>query len=376
MNTFVLCWQRLAAWTMLTLIATGVQATTLNAVPVAQGLAQPWSLAFLPDARMLVTERGGAMRIVTADGRVGAPLDGLPAVAASGQGGLLDVAIDPAFARNRLVYWSYAEPGPGGAGTAVARGRLDGEPGREKLANVRVIFRQQEKVGGGGHFGSRLVFARDGRLFITLGDRFTRKDDAQNLRTHFGKIVRIEADGAVPADNPYAQDPAALPEIWSYGHRNVQGAALHPVTGELWAHEHGPQGGDELNRVQRAGNHGWPAITYGRNYVVGTSIGEGTTRADVVAPVHYWVPRSIAPSGMAFVTSDRYPTLKGHLLIGALAGKRLVLLELDGMRVKREVPLLEGLGARIRDVRQGSDGWLYVLTDDARGQLMRLETSK
>ena len=354
----------------------GARAAGFDAVPVARGLAQPWGLAFLPDGRMLVTERGGAMRTVTKEGQVGPALEGVPPVAASGQGGLLDVALDPDFTRNRLVYWSYAEPGTGGAGTAVARGRLEGEPGRERLGEVRVIFRQQEKVGGGAHFGSRLVFDRTGRLFVTLGDRFARKDDAQNLRSHFGKIVRIDTDGKAAADNPWAGDPKALPETWSYGHRNVQGAALHPATGELWAHEHGPQGGDEVNRVQRGGNHGWPVITYGRNYVVGTTIGEGTQRADVVAPLHHWVPRSIAPSGMAFATSDRYPTLKGHLLVGALAGRRLVLLELEGTKVLREVPLLEQLGQRIRDVRQGPDGWLYLLTDEASGQLLRLEATK
>jgi aldose sugar dehydrogenase len=363
--------------TLLTLAAwPSASAHAQRTVTVAEGLANPWGLAFLPDGRFLITERTGNLRIVDPDGRVGAPLQGLPPVFASGQGGLLDIAIDPDFARNRFVYWSYAEPaeaGASGAGTAVARGRLDGDAGRERIADARVIFRQKDKVGGGGHFGSRLVFDRSARLYITLGDRYTRKDDAQNLSTHFGKIVRIDADGKVPFDNPFAKTPRALPEIWSYGHRNVQGAALHPDTGELWATEHGPQGGDELNRVQRGANHGWPVITYGRNYVVGTTIGDGTERADVVAPLRYWVPKSIAPSGMAFVTSDRYPAWKGHLLIGALAGQRLVLLKLDGARVVDEVPLLADLGARIRDVRQGPDGWVYVLTDDARGKLLRVE---
>ncbi len=343
---------------------------------VAEGLAHPWGLAFLPDGRWLVTERPGNLRIVNPDGRIGAPLPGLPPVFASGQGGLLDVAIDPDFARNRLVYWSFSEPadtGASGAGTAVARGKLDVDAGRERITDARVIFRQKDKVGGGGHFGSRLVFDRSGRLYITLGDRYTRKDDAQNLSTHFGKIVRIESDGKVPFDNPFAKTVRALPEVWSYGHRNVQGAALHPDTGELWATEHGPQGGDELNRVQRGGNHGWPVITYGRNYVVGTTIGDGTERVDVVAPLRHWVPKSIAPSGMTFVTSDRYPDWKGHLLIGALAGQRLVLLKLDGARVVDEVPLLTGLNARIRDVRQGPDGYVYVLTDDVRGKLVRID---
>ncbi len=374
-------WRRAAAHARIaiTVAATALVPIAAQAQPVkviAEGLANPWSLAFLPDGRMLVTERPGNLRIVTNDGKVGPPLAGLAPVAASGQGGLLDVALDPEFARNRLVYWSYAEPGDGGAGTAVARGRLDGEPGRERIGDARVIFRQKDKVGGGGHFGSRLVFDRSGRLFVTLGDRYTRKDDAQNLATHFGKIVRIEADGKVPHDNPFVKDPRALTEIWSYGHRNVQGAALHPVTGELWAHEHGPQGGDELNRVQRGGNHGWPVITYGRNYVVGTKIGDGTERADVTAPLRWWVPKSIGPSGMAFVTSDRYPSWQGHLLMGALAGQRLVLAKLDGTKVIDEVALLVDMRARIRDVRQGPDGYVYVLTDDPKGKLLRVESEK
>jgi glucose/arabinose dehydrogenase len=290
-------------------------------------------------------------------------------VDAGGQGGLLDVALDPRFAQNRLVYWSFSEPGDGGNGTAVARARLDGD----RLADVQVIFRQQPKVASNAHFGSRLVFARDGRLFITLGDRFVRKDDAQRLDNHLGKVVRIEPDGRVPADNPFVNTPGARPEIWSYGHRNVQGAALHPATGELWTHEHGPQGGDELNVTEAGKNHGWPVITYGRNYGTGTVIGEGTTRADVVAPVAHWVPVSIAPSGMAFLTSDRYPEWKGNVFIGALRAQALLRLELDGRKVVREERLLTRLDERIRDVRQGPDGWLYVLTDSNDGRIIRIE---
>jgi glucose/arabinose dehydrogenase len=343
---------------------------TLRPVTVARGLQNPWGLAFLPDGSMLVTERPGRMRIVAADGTLGKPLSGLPDVDEGGQGGLLDVALDPAFAENRLVYWSYAEAGDGGNGTAVARGRLEGG----RLSDVRVIFRQQPKVSSRQHFGSRLVFARDGRLFVTLGDRGSRKDDAQTLDSHLGKIVRIEPDGRVPGDNPFVDRAGARPEIWSYGHRNVQGAALHPRTGALWAHEHGPQGGDELNVPERGRNHGWPVITHGRNYGSGTVIGEGTGRADVVAPLTWWVPTSIAPSGMAFLTSERYPGWQGSLFIGALRARALVRLELDGTRVVRQERLLEGLGARIRDVRQGPDGWLYVLTDDGSdGRLLRLE---
>ena len=342
----------------------------LKPVPVARGLDHPWGLAFLPDGRMLVTERPGRMRIVERDGRLGAPLAGLPPVAASGQGGLLDVVLHPKFADNRLVYWSFAEPGEGGAGTAVARGRLDGA----RLADVQVVFRQVPKVSGGNHFGSRLVFARDGRLYVTLGDRFHRKDDAQTLDTHLGKIVRIEDDGRVPADNPFVGRAGARPEIWSYGHRNVQGAALHPATGELWTTEHGPQGGDELNVPAAGANHGWPVVTYGRNYGSGTRIGEGTERADVAPPLRHWVPVSVAPSGLVFLTSDRYgPAWKGQLFMGTLRAEKLVRLELDGRRVVAEHALLVDRRARIRDVRQGPDGWLYVLTDSEDGQIWRLE---
>jgi glucose/arabinose dehydrogenase len=346
-------------------------AQELKPVTVASGLQNPWGLAFLPDGRMLVTERPGRMRIVQPDGRVGEPLQGLPRIDVGGQGGLLDVAVDPKFSDNALVYWSYSEPASGGeAGnsTAVARGRLDGN----RLTGVQVIFRQSPKVNSSAHFGSRLVFARDGRLFVTLGDRFSRRDDAQTLDTHHGKIVRIEADGGVPADNPFVGRSGALPEIWSYGHRNLQGAALHPVTGDLWAHEHGPQGGDELNAVVTGRNHGWPVITFGREYGTGFRIGDGTVRADVVPALTTWVP-SIAPSGMAFLTSERYPGWKGNLFVGALRGEMLVRLELDGNKVVKEHRLLQSMGERFRDVRQGPDGWLYLLTDNRNGRLLRLE---
>jgi glucose/arabinose dehydrogenase len=319
------------------------------------------------------------MRIIAADGKLGPPLPGLPPVAAEGQGGLLDVALDPRFASNRLVYWSYSESAPSGEdgnGTAVARARLDGERGAERLAEVQVIFRQAPKVASRLHFGSRLVFGNDGRLFITLGDRFSRKDDAQLLDNHLGKIVRIEADGRVPADNPLVgragNPPNTRLEIWSWGHRNVQGAAIHPTTGELWTTEHGPQGGDELNLTPPGRNHGWPVITHGRNYGIGTKIGEATERADIVAPLAHWLPTSIAPSGMAFLTSERYPGWKGNLFIGALRGQALIRIELDGPRVLRQERLLQTLNERIRDVRQGPDGFLYLLTDNADGRVLRL----
>jgi glucose/arabinose dehydrogenase len=361
--------RRVLSFLVLLVSVTLADAQALKPVTVASGLQHPWALAFLPDGRMLVTERPGRMRIVEKDGTLGAPLQGLPKVDVGGQGGLLDVVLDPKFAENRLVYWSYSEAGDGGNSTAVARARLEGN----RLADLQVIFRQAPKFASSSHFGSRLVFARDGRLFVTLGDRFARKDDAQTLDNHHGKVVRIEPDGRVPADNPFVGRAEAKPEIWSYGHRNVQGAALHPSTGELWTHEHGPQGGDELNLTQAGKNHGWPVITTGRNYGSGTKIGEGPARADVVAPLTHWVPTSIAPSGMAFLTSDRYPGWKGNLFIGALRAQVLLRLELDGRTVVKEERLLAPLAERIRDVRQGPDGWLYVLTDSNDGRIIRLE---
>lgn len=344
-------------------------AQTLKPVTVARGLVNPWSLAFLPDGRMLVTERPGRLRLVAADGTLSEPVAGLPAVAAGGQCGLLDVLPDPKFADNGLLYWTYTEAGDGGNGTVVARGRLAGR----QLQDVAVIFRQQPKVSSNLHCGGRLVFARDGRLFVTLGDRFSRKDDAQDPSNHLGKIVRIETDGRVPPDNPLAGRAGAAAEVWSLGHRNVQGAALHPATGELWASEHGPQGGDEINVVEAGRNYGWPLVTYGRNYGIGTRIGEEGPKPGFEQPLWHWVPLSIAPSGMAFLTSDRYPGWKGSLFIGALRGEALVRLTLDGRKVKSEERLLGDLKARIRDVRQGPDGWLYLLTDNADGRVIRVE---
>lgn len=357
-------------WLAAAALANPAWAADLRPVIVARNLEHPWGLAFLPDGRMLVTERPGRLRIVARDGRVGAPLAGVPAVYASNQGGLLDVVVHPQFADNRLVFFTFSEPGDGGsAGTAVARARLDGD----RLTELRIIFRQQPKVGGGLHFGSRLVFARDGRLFVTLGDRGHRRDDAQTLDNHMGKVVRIEIDGRAPADNPFVQRAGARPELWSYGHRNPQGAALHPDSGELWVTEHGPQGGDEINVPAAGANHGWPVITHGRNYGIGTKIGEGTERADIAPSIHRWVPISIAPSGMAFLTSDRYGDWKGQLFVGALRGQKLVRLELDGRKVVAEHALLADRATRFRDVRQGPDGWLYVLTDHEAGQIWRLE---
>jgi glucose/arabinose dehydrogenase len=338
-------------------------------VSVARGLANPWAVAFLPDGRFLVTERAGRLRIVERDGRLGEAVAGLPPVDGGGQCGLLDVVLDPKFADNALVYWSFAEAGEGGNSTAVARGRLQGN----RLVDVQVIFRQLPKVSSTLHCGSRLVFARDGRLFVVLGDRFSRKEDAQTLNNHLGKVVRIEADGKVPADNPFVSTPGARPEIWSLGHRNMQGAALHPATGELWASEHGPQGGDELNVVRAGKNYGWPLLTFGRNYGTGTRIGEEGPKPGFEQPLKVWLPLSVAPSGMAFLTSDRYPGWQGNLFVGTLRGETLVRLELDGNTVAKEERLLGKANSRIRDVRQGPDGLLYVLTDSADGQLLRLQ---
>jgi len=339
-------------------------------IGVARGLANPWAVAFLPDGRFLVTERAGRLRLVERDGRLGEAVAGLPAVDAGGQCGLLDVVLDPKFADNALVYWSYAEAGEGGNGVAVARGTLQGN----RLNDVQVIFRQLPKVSSTLHCGSRLVFARDGRLLVVLGDRFSRKDDAQKLDNHIGKVVRIEADGKVPTDNPFVSTPGARPEIWSLGHRNMQGAALHPQTGELWASEHGPQGGDELNRVLPGRNYGWPLLTFGRNYGTGTRIGDEGPKAGFEQPLKVWLPVSVAPSGMAFLTSDRYPLWRGSLFMGTLRGQSLIRLQIDGNSVvKEEEVLLTSARARIRDVRQGPDGYLYVLTDSADGQLLRLQ---
>ncbi len=334
---------------------------------LTEGLNHPWSLAFLPDGRMLVTERVGRLRIVHPDGRLDPrPVVGLPPIHQYGQGGLLDVALHPDFAHNRRVYFSFAEKGPGGYGTAVAFGRLEGQA----LHDVRVIFRQLPNTAKTYHFGSRLVFDREGHLFVTLGDRGNRMS-AQDLGRHAGSLIRILPDGRVPPDNPFVGRPGARPEIWSYGHRNMQGAALHPVTGRVWTHEHGPQGGDELNIPQAGRNYGWPIITYGREYVTGLPIGEGTHKAGMEQPLHYWVP-SIAPSGMAFYTGDRFPRWRGDLFIGSLKFRLLVRLRLDGEKVVHEERMLADQLGRIRDVRQGPDGLIYLLTDAADGKLVRL----
>lgn len=334
---------------------------------VASGLVNPWAIEFLPDGRALVTERPGRLRLLSLDGQLSAPLTGVPAVFAQGQGGLLDVAIDPQFAQNQRIYLSYAEAGAGGAGTAVARARLNGTT----LTDVQVIFRQEPKLSGGGHYGSRLVFDREGRLFVTLGDRMNWRDRAQDLAMGQGKIMRLTTEGAVPADNPFVGQGSAQASIWSYGHRNVQAAALHPETGALYTVEHGARGGDELNQPQRGRNYGWPVITYGVDYS-GARIGEGTAKVGMEQPVYYWDP-VIAPSGMAFYTADAIPGWKGSVLIGSLSPGALVRLELRDGRVASETRYLGELGERIRDVTVGPDGYVYLVTDSGNGRVLRVK---
>ncbi len=339
----------------------------LRIVPVVSGLDHPWSLAFLPDGRMLVTERPGRLRIVREGRLEPEPVSGLPPIEERGQGGLLDVALHPRFAENGLVYLSYAGPGPGGVGTEVARGKLVGR----RLENVEILFRMEPKSGARQHFGSRLVFDRQGYLYITLGDR-GEMERAQRPGDHAGSVIRLHDDGRVPADNPFVGQKGWKPEKYTLGHRNMQGAALHPRTGELWTHEHGPQGGDEINVIRAGVNYGWPVITYGVNYVTGTKIGEGNRKPGMAQPVHYWTP-SIAPSGMAFYTGDPFPRWRGDLFVGALRDEMVVRLRFDGERVVVEERFLKGVLGRIRDVRQGPDGFLYLLTDEDDGALVRLE---
>jgi glucose/arabinose dehydrogenase len=344
-------------------------------------LASPWGLAFLPDGRMLVTQKSGSMVIVRADGSaVDASVSGVPAVNATGQGGLLDVALDPDFATTPWVYFTFSEDGPGGTGTALARGRLVGSA----LQDVAVIWRQQPRLASSIHYGSRIVFRPDKTLYVTLGER--GQDDpaapttahAQNVGKTLGKVVRLNRDGSIPLDNPVFALPGALPGLYSIGHRNPQGAALEPGTSTLWLTEHGPQGGDELNRIVPGQNYGWPLVSYGCPYgsPVGSAcrVGGGTHAPAYVEPESYWVPTSTAPSGLAFYSGDKFPEWQGHVFAGALAGQTLWRLVLDTNRevtTREEVAVVKALAKRIRDVRQGPDGWLYLLSDD--GSLIRLD---
>lgn len=360
--------------TLLTAAATlvGLLSSTACAQPnssevrvdtVASGLEHPWALAFLPDGRMLVTERPGRLRIVGPEGALSKPLGGVPEVFAEGQGGLLDVALDPDFASTRWVYLSYAEPGPDGASTAVARGRLEGE----QLQELQIIFRMEPKVDGPNHFGSRLVFAPDGTLFIGLGERF-KFDPAQDLTTHLGKVVRIHPDGSVPDDNPFVGRDNARPEIWSYGHRNIQAAAIHPRTGALWVIEHGPAGGDEINIAEAGHNYGWPLVSWGNHYE-GGKIPDPDTRPDLAQAILQWTP-VIAPSGMVFYSGDLFTDWQGDILVGGLRTQTLVRVNQDGRRAE-EVARID-IGRRVRDVAQGPDGAVYLVTDHGRGEVLRL----
>ena len=338
---------------------------------VARGLVNPWALAFLPDGAMLVTERPGRMRIVTSQGQVSPPLEGVPDIWASGQGGLLDVVTDKSFAQNKTIYFCFAERADGSGRTAIARARLD--DGKGRLNDVKVIFRQQGPLSSGNHYGCRIVQADDGNLFATLGEHFTYRDSAQSLGDHLGKVIRIAPDGSVPSGNPFAGRADARPEIWSYGHRNGQGLAINPASGELWEIEHGPRGGDEVNVIAKGKNYGWPVIGYGVDYS-GAKIHDSTSKDGMEQPIKYWVP-SIAPSGMAFYSGTLFPKWSGSLFTGALRGAMLVRLTLNGNTVTSEERLLQDLKERIRDVRQGPDGALWLLTDSSAGRILRVAPS-
>lgn len=341
--------------------------TNFKVTTLVEGLEHPWGMAFLPDNRLLVTERPGRLRLIENNQLHPQPITGLPEIVASGQGGLLDVVLHPDYQNNGWIYFSFSAGGRAGIGTEVARARLNGM----RLTDVETIFQVAKKSQGGQHFGSRLVFDKKGYLFITVGERGDR-ERAQDLADHAGSVIRLHDDGRVPKDNPFVGRRDAKPEIFSYGHRNPQGMALNPVSGEVWTHEHGPQGGDEINIIASGKNYGWPVITHGVNYVLGTKIGEGTHKAGMEQPLYYWDP-SIAPSGMAFYTGDKFPQWRHNLFVGALKFQLLVRLQLDNNKVVKEERLLTGQYGRIRDVRNGPDGYLYLLTDERNGKLLRIE---
>jgi glucose/arabinose dehydrogenase len=354
-----------------------VSNVTFEIVTVAQGLVNPWSVAFLPNGKMLVTERPGRLRIVTADGKLSEPVAGLPDVAARSQGGLLDVILDPGFAKNNTIYWCYAEPREGGVNnTALARGTLvdDAAP---RVEGVKAIYHQLPSLNSTLHFGCRIVFARDGTLLLTQGERSITEGrmQAQNLDSLLGKVVRLNADGSIPKDNPFVDKPGARPEIWSYGHRNVQAAELHPVTGELWEIEHGTRGGDEINIARKGKDYGWPTVAYGIEYRGGPITGGIQQKEGTEQPIYYWDP-IIGPSGMAFYTANLFPAWKGNLFVGGHGTRDLVRLELQGEKIVAEERLLKELKEPIRDVRVGPDGALYLLTDTATGRLLKLIPKK
>jgi glucose/arabinose dehydrogenase len=345
----------------------------LNVETIATGLANPWALAFLPDGRLLVTERAGRMRIVTRDGKLSPRIEGLPPILVRGQGGLLDVVLDRNYAQNKTIYFCFSDPVDGGGRTSLARAKLaDGEA--PKLEELKVIFRQEGPLSSGNHYGCRIVQMPDDTLFLTMGDHYGPRDDAQNLGNHIGKIVRIRPDGSVPPDNPFVNRAGAKPEIWSYGHRNSQGAAINPASGRMWMHEHGPRGGDEINIPQAGKNYGWPVIGYGIDYG-GSRIHESTQKAGMEQPIIQWTP-VIAPSGMAFYSGDLFPQWKGNLFIGGLATRILVRLELNGDKIVKEEHLLGNMSERIRDVRNGPDGAIWLLTDNTAGRILRVTPAK
>jgi glucose/arabinose dehydrogenase len=348
-------------------------AGSLTVETVARGLVSPWALAFLPDGRVLVTERPGRLRVVGKDGKLSSALAGVPRVFARGQGGLHDVVLDRDYAQNSTIYFCFAEPADGGGRTALARAKLI-DQATPRLDDVKVIFRQEGPLSSGNHFGCRIAQAADNNLFLTLGEHFTTRDQAQNLGNHLGKIVRITPDGSAPPNNPFVNREGAKPEIWSYGHRNPQGLAFHPQTGKLWEHEHGPRGGDEINIIEKGKNYGWPVIGYGIDYN-GAKIHQSTHKEGMEQPVKYWVP-SIAPSGMAFYTGDLFPKWKGSLFVGAMVPGFLVRLDVDGDKVGNEERMLRELDERIRDVRQGPDGALWMVTDYSEGRLLRLAPAR
>ena len=373
--SLALCIAAIAPFTSAKTLTVKTETGNIQVKTIAEGLENAWGMAFLPDGSMLVTERPGRMRIVSADGKVGEPLSGLPKIFAQGQGGLLDVVLAPDFATSKKIYFSYSEPGEGSESklnsTAVSFATLNGN----KLENLTRVFSQQPKVSSSNHYGSRLVWAPDGTLFITLGERYSEKDKAQTLDNHQGKVVRINADGSVPKDNPFVKTAGALPEIWSYGHRNMQGAAINPISKELWTGEHGPQGGDELNIDRAAKNYGWPVITYGENYG-GGKIGEGTHKAGMEQPIYKWVP-SIATAGFIFYTGDKFPQWKNNILLTSLREKTFVRLVVDGEKITQEERLLtKEVDERLRHVVQGPDGLVYLLTDESKGGIYQLSPAK
>jgi glucose/arabinose dehydrogenase len=349
-----------------------------DVTPVATGLEAPWGLAFLPDGKMLVTEKPGRLRVISATGAISAPVAGVPMVDARGQGGLLGLALDPQFAQNRMVYLSFSEPGEGGNNTAVARGVFVDDATAPRLDKVEVIFHQEPKLASTLHFGGRLVFARDGTLFVTMGDRSVTpgRMQAQNMDSLIGKIARINKDGSIPKDNPWAGKGGVQEKMWSIGHRNVQAATLHPTTGELWEVEHGTRGGDELNVAKKGKDYGWPTIAYGIEYQGGRITGDEQVKAGMEQPVYYWDP-NIAPSGMTFYTGNAFPAWKGSLFVGGLGSTALVRLTVEGEKVTGEERLLQENKERIRDVVQGPDGALYVLTDNkTMSRLLKIAPKK